>query len=66
MNPFLATLGLALALGLPLATAAQLYPSRPIRAAAAFGTGGATDVIARLTLARVSFKASFADPHSPR
>ena len=66
MNRFLATLGLALALGLPLATGAQQYPSRPIRAVVAFGTGGATDVIARLTLARVSFKASFAEPHSPR
>lgn len=38
-------------LALPLAASAQQYPSKPIRAIVAFGTGGATDVIARIIAA---------------
>jgi tripartite-type tricarboxylate transporter receptor subunit TctC len=40
-------------LALPLAAAAQ-YPNKPIRAIVAFGTGGATDVIARIVAASMS------------
>ncbi len=40
-------------LALPLTAAAQ-YPSKPIRAIVAFGTGGATDVIARIIAASMS------------
>jgi tripartite-type tricarboxylate transporter receptor subunit TctC len=46
------TLLLAL-FALPLCAAAQ-YPSKPIRAIVAFGTGGATDVIARIVAASMS------------
>jgi len=46
------TLLLAL-LALPLSAAAQ-YPTKPIRAIVAFGTGGATDVIARIVAASMS------------
>lgn len=38
---------------LPLTAAAQ-YPSKPIRGIVAFGTGGATDVIARIVAASMS------------
>jgi tripartite-type tricarboxylate transporter receptor subunit TctC len=43
-------------LALPLAAAAQVaqYPSKPIRAIVAFGTGGATDVIARIVAASMT------------
>jgi len=41
-------------LALPLAASAQQYPSKPIRAIVAFGTGGATDVIARIIAASMS------------
>ena len=40
-------------LTLPLTAAAQ-YPSKPIRAIVAFGTGGATDVIARIIAASMA------------
>jgi len=40
-------------LTLPLTAAAQ-YPSKPIRAIVAFGTGGATDIIARIIAASMS------------
>ena len=45
---------LILALGAPLCLQAQTYPSKPIRAVVAFGTGGATDVIARVIAAALS------------
>jgi tripartite-type tricarboxylate transporter receptor subunit TctC len=54
MNRFLASLGVWLMLCLPLASGAQTYPSKPIRAVVAFGTGGATDVIARIIAAALS------------
>lgn len=40
-------------LAAPLLAQAQ-YPSKPIRAVVAFGTGGATDVIARIVAASMS------------
>jgi tripartite-type tricarboxylate transporter receptor subunit TctC len=40
-------------LALPLLAQAQ-YPSKPLRAVVAFGTGGATDVIARIVAAAMS------------
>jgi tripartite-type tricarboxylate transporter receptor subunit TctC len=40
-------------LALPLLAQAQ-YPSKPLRAVVAFGTGGATDVIARIVAASMS------------
>jgi tripartite-type tricarboxylate transporter receptor subunit TctC len=44
---------LAALLAFPLLAQAQ-YPSRPVRAVVAFGTGGATDVIARIIAASMS------------
>ena len=44
---------LAALLALPLLAQAQ-YPSKPVRAVVAFGTGGATDVIARIIAASMS------------
>ena len=44
----------ALALCAPLHALAQGYPAKPIRAVVAFGTGGATDVIARIIAASLS------------
>ena len=44
---------LAAVLALPLSAQAQ-YPSRSVRAVVAFGTGGATDVIARIVAAAMS------------
>jgi tripartite-type tricarboxylate transporter receptor subunit TctC len=44
---------LAAFLALPLLAQAQ-YPARPVRAVVAFGTGGATDVIARIIAASMS------------
>ena len=44
---------LAALLALPLLAHAQ-YPSKPVRAVVAFGTGGATDVIARIIAASIS------------
>ena len=38
---------------MPLTAAAQ-YPTKPIRAIVAFGTGGATDIIARIIAASMS------------
>ena len=54
MKKLLLLLGFLLgSLTLPLTAAAQ-YPSKPIRAIVAFGTGGATDVIARIIAASMS------------
>src|SRR4051812_19112167 len=39
--------GVCIAAALPLQTAAQQFPSKPIRMVIGFGAGGATDVIAR-------------------
>jgi tripartite-type tricarboxylate transporter receptor subunit TctC len=51
-NPLMRKLLLAL-LALPLCAAAQ-YPTKPIRAVVAFGTGGTTDVTARIVAAAMS------------
>ncbi len=47
---------LLLALSASLTAHAQTYPSKPIRAVVAFGTGGATDVIARIIAAALSLQ----------
>ena len=44
---------LATLLAFPLFAAAQ-YPSKPVRAVVAFGTGGTTDVTARIVAAAMS------------
>src|SRR4051812_1502309 len=49
-----AALALALALCTVAGAQAQTYPAKPIRAVVAFGTGGATDVIARIVAAALS------------
>ena len=41
-------------LAAPLLVQAQSYPAKPLRAVVAFGTGGATDVIARILAASMS------------
>ena len=41
-------------LAAPFCVQAQSYPAKPIRAVVAFGTGGATDVIARIIAAALS------------
>ena len=50
---FLALACVAAALPAPISAQAQ-YPERPLRAVVAFGTGGATDVIARIIATSMS------------
>ena len=50
---FLVVAGLAAGLSGPVFAQAQ-YPDRPLRAIVAFGTGGATDVIARIIATSMS------------
>ncbi len=54
MKRSLALAALIFTLATPLFGHAQGYPTKPLRAVVAFGTGGATDVIARIIAAALS------------